>query len=108
MAKTGKHKAGPGRPPAGPIRGKMSNFSTRITAETRAALETEARATNLSQAAEQLLRLGLAVKRERLRGDPTRALCYLIAELAETICPRGIPALEWQANPFMFEAFKLG
>jgi hypothetical protein len=111
--KAGKRKAGPGRKPAGTIRSKVSNFSTRITAETRVALETEARATeqSVSQVAEQLLRLGIKTKRERERPDALRAFCYLVAELAELICnfkeADGKPAFDWRTTPFTFEAFRL-
>jgi len=111
--KAGKRKAGPGRKPAGTIRSKVSNFSTRITAETRVALETEARATeqSVSQVAEQLLRLGIKTKRERERPDALRAFCYLVAELAELICnfkeADGNPVFDWRTTPFTFEAFRL-
>src|SRR5215510_192595 len=99
--KAGKRKAGPGRKPAGTIRSKVSNFSTRITAETRVALEIEARATeqSVSQVAEQLLRLGIKTKRERERPDALRAFCYLVAELGELICnykkADGKPVFDW-------------
>ena len=111
--KAGKRKAGPGRKPAGTIRSKVSNFSTRITAETRVALETEARAKeqSVSQVAEQLLRLGIKTKRERERPDALRAFCYLVAELAELICnfkkADGKPVFDWRTTPFTFEAFRL-
>jgi hypothetical protein len=111
--KAGKRKAGPGRKPAGTIRSKVSNFSTRITAETRVALETEARATeqSVSQVAEQLLRLGIRTKRQREQPDALRAFCYLVAELAELICnykqADGKPVFDWRTTPFTFEAFRL-
>src|SRR5215472_2327559 len=111
--KARKRKAGPGRKPAGTIHSKVSNFSTRITAETRVALETEARATeqSVSQVAEQLLRLGIKTKRARERPDALRAFCYLVAELAELICnfkeADGKPVFDWRTTPFTFEAFRL-
>ena len=43
MAPKKKRAPGGGRKPAGDIHGKSSTLSTRITAETRQALETEAR-----------------------------------------------------------------
>jgi hypothetical protein len=109
--KATKRKAGPGKTPSGPIRGKSSNFSTRITAETREALESEARARgySMSQVAEQFLRLGIRTKRERDRPDAMRGLCYVIAELSELVCnlnPEG-PLPDWRTNPFMHEAFAL-
>jgi hypothetical protein len=111
--KTTKRKAGPGRKPAGTIRSKISNFSTRITAETRQALETEARAAgqSVSQIAEQFLRLGIRTKRDRERPDAIRALCYVVAELSELLCnfkaADGKPAFDWRTSPFMFEALRL-
>ena len=55
-----KRAPGGGRKPAGPISGKLSIFSTRITHETRVALEAEAGMTgqSISQVAEQLINLG--------------------------------------------------
>jgi hypothetical protein len=113
MTNKRKRAPGGGRKPAGDIHGKNAAFSTRITAETRMALETEAKAVrqSISQVAERLLVLGLKVKREHKRDDPMRALCYIVAELAELICnfknPDGKPAFSWRTNPFMFETLKL-
>jgi hypothetical protein len=80
-----KRAPGAGRPPAGPISGKLSNFSTRITHETRVALEAEAGRTgqSISQVAERMISLGLTTKREREKSSPTQALSFMIAELAE-------------------------
>jgi hypothetical protein len=80
-----KRAPGAGRPPAGPISGKLSNFSTRITHETRVALEAEAGRTgqSISQVAERMISLGLTTKREREKSSPTQALSFLIAELAD-------------------------
>jgi hypothetical protein len=102
-----RRKPGPGRKPAGPLRGKSSNFSTRITQETRQALETEAQGADqsVSQVAEQFLRLGIATKRERERPNAIRALGYIVAELAEVIC-RGKKD-DWRTNPFLFETLGL-
>lgn len=49
-----------GRPPKGPMQGKGFNFATRVTAETRAALEAEAQRTgrSMSQVAELWLERG--------------------------------------------------
>src|SRR5215467_1967926 len=76
---------GAGRKPAGPIAGKLSNFSTRITNETRLALEAQAGASgqSISQIAEQMIRLGLGTVAERERSNPTQALAFFIAELAD-------------------------
>jgi hypothetical protein len=103
-------KPGAGRKPIGPIKGKASIFSTRITPQTRGALEAEAKASgqSISQAAERLLQLGLDLRRQREMHDPMRALNYLIDALANacrstaedgTLC-------EWNTSPAIFEAFR--
>jgi hypothetical protein len=112
-----KRAPGAGRKPAGPISGKLSNFSTRITKETRSALESEASATgqSISQVAERLIRAGLTSSRDR---DPAmRALCFLIAQLAGHIVgPKlmevegsksEIPLYCWRSSPFFYRAFKI-
>jgi hypothetical protein len=111
--KAPKRKAGPGRKPGGPIHSKTSNFSTRITPQTRQDLEAEARAAgqSVSQVAEQLLRIGVRAKREKEQPDATRSLCFLVAELSRLLCnfkdANGKPSFYWRTNPYMFEAFKL-
>jgi hypothetical protein len=112
-----KRAPGAGRKPVGPISGKLSNFSTRITKETRSALEREASATgqSISQVAERLIRAGLTSSRDR---DPAmRALCFLIAQLAGHIVgPKlmelegsksEIPLYSWRSSPFFYRAFKI-
>jgi hypothetical protein len=112
-----KRAPGAGRKPAGPISGKLSNFSTRITNETRSALESEAAATgqSISQVAERLIRAGLTASRDR--NPAMRALCFLITQLAGHIVgPKlmevegsksEIPLFNWRSSPFFFRAFKI-
>jgi hypothetical protein len=113
MATKRKRAKGGGAKPKGPLADKTRAFSTRITAETRRALETEAKASgySLSQVAERMLMVGLREKRERDRDDPVRALCFIVAELSALICnfktENGKPAFDWPSNPFMFQAFKV-
>ena len=113
MAPKKKRAPGGGRKPSGDIHGKSSTLSTRITAETRRALETERKATGLSisQIAERLMMVGLREKRARERNDPVRALCYIVAELSGLICNMksedGKPAFDWRTDPFMFRAYQL-
>jgi hypothetical protein len=104
-----KRKPGGGRKP---IYGKTSTFSTRITAETRGALEAEAAEArprqSISQAAERLLRLGLEVKRNRELDDPVRALGYVIRTIAE-FCKSTTKDgrdCDWRNDPAVFEAFR--
>jgi hypothetical protein len=106
-----QRRPGGGRKPAGPIKGKTSNFSTRITAETRQALDNEAKASghSISQVAERVLQLGLAALRDRERRDPTRALVYLIGWIADAssiASPGSNERLDWNEEPFVFEAFE--
>src|SRR5215216_2828785 len=105
MAKTAKR----GRPLKGDTH-KTPAYSLRLEKNFRTELQQTADVDNipLSELVLELLRLGLAAQRDRERSNPTRALCFLIAELAETIRPRGMPALEWHAHPFMFETLKVG
>jgi hypothetical protein len=104
---------GRGLKPRSDISRKTATFSTRITAQTRAALEAESRAggQSISQVAERALRLGLEAERDRRRDNAMYALCYLIAETGRVVggfCgPDGRPKFDWRTNQFMFRAFKL-
>jgi hypothetical protein len=110
MAKAKKpRKKGAGRPPAGPIVGKVSVFSTRITAETRAALKAERDASgqSISQIAEQAITLGLETKQERKQRSPVKALAYLVAHLADACSVATSAAakpFEWSDDQFVFDA----
>jgi hypothetical protein len=102
-----KRAPGAGRKPAGPISGKLSNFSTRITNETRIALEAQAGASgqSISQVAERMIRLGLETVAERERSDPTQALAFFIAELAEGCSVNlGDTDFPWNKDWFVFDA----
>src|SRR5262249_23559278 len=110
----GKRK-GAGRPRLTQT-GKTSYFSTRITPQTRARLETESRLSggrSLSQTVEHLLLLGLHEKQARNRPRPIRAMCYLITQLSEMVTVALLreknlthPEYNWRSNPFMFIAFR--
>lgn len=106
-----KRKPGAGRKPAGPIAGKRSTFSTRITAETRGALEAEAAIAgqSISQLTERLLLLALELKRDRDFDDPVRALGYLIGHIAEFCRSTAEDGrdCEWYSDPSVFETFRL-
>jgi hypothetical protein len=117
IRKSRLRRKGGGRKPKPPGEGKTAQFQARISADVRAALDTEAAATGLSVSAiaSGLLRDGLRSKREREfeRDDPMRALWYLVAEAAKEICgwrevrERRKPGLDWRTNPFAHEALKL-
>lgn len=106
-----KRKDGAGRKPSGPITNKRENFSTRITAETREALEVEMAASghSLSQVAERMLTLGLASHLDRRHDDPLRAFSFLAGKLA--LCCQGVRRdgtwCDWNTDPSVFEAFRL-
>jgi hypothetical protein len=106
MAKR-KRAPGGGRKPSGDIRGKKAWFSTRITNETRQALETEAAASDksISQVAEALLIEALVIRHEASLNDPMEALVYIISQLAVVTC-HGLDR-DWRTDPFMFQALKL-
>jgi hypothetical protein len=104
-------KAGPGRKPIGSTR-KSSHFSTRITEETRGALEAAAAASgrSVSQVAEKWLRLAFERDRDgRDSNDPTYALNFLVRGLA-ALCvgvAEGGRQCEWHNDATMFETFRL-
>jgi hypothetical protein len=103
-----KRRPGGGRKP---IYSKVSNFSTRITAETRGALDAKAAeiGKSVSVAAERMLQLGIRADRDRKLDDPVRALAYVIRTIA-TFCrswaPDGSPC-DWRTDPSVFEAFRI-
>jgi hypothetical protein len=103
-----KRAPGAGRKPAGPISGKLSNFSTRITHDTRVGLEAEAAMSrqSISQVAEQMIALGLATKREREQPSPTQAICFLVGQLADSCSALfGDKKFSWNTDAFAFDAF---
>jgi hypothetical protein len=81
-----KRGPGAGRPSKGDIKGKTSTFATRITAETRHALEMAAKKNrrSLSQQAEVVLKAGL--RDEKPGGKPrNHAVAEMVLYLAEGI-----------------------
>jgi hypothetical protein len=105
----GGHRKGAGRPPE---TGKTSYFSTRLTPKTRSLLEAEARrrGKSLSEAAEDLLQLGLEEIAGLGRPKPLRALLFLIESLSNGIRgPHWQDAkYSWRSNPYLFAAFRAG
>jgi hypothetical protein len=117
-----KRKPGGGRKPKGPIRAKSEVFTTRITPETREAIEREAQLSgqSISQAAERLLESGLASKRRGQAHRPLRSLCFVIEQLARAIADQWWTDIgshktprksaesrqdEWLTDPFCYAAF---
>jgi hypothetical protein len=120
-----KRKPGGGRKPKGPIRAKSEVFTTRITPETRRAIEREAKRSeqSISQFAERLLMLGLEARRRRENYRSIRAFCFLIEQLALDMGggrwmdasqfegPKRKPVEraqdEWRTEPFYYKAFTI-
>jgi hypothetical protein len=91
---------------------KISTFSTRITAETRGALEAEAAKSgiSISQLAAKLLDDGLKDRRDRnLVSNPVRALALLIENIEQESRSRAADGTdcEWRTDPTMFETFRI-
>jgi plasmid stability protein len=98
-----KRAPGAGRPPRGDINGKTETFTTRITPETRRALEASARkhGRSLSQEAE----VGLREYLKKPDGFPrNRALASLIRTVAEQI--EAATKLSWTSDTFTSMALR--
>jgi Arc-like DNA binding domain len=107
MAKRKSRAAGGGRKPQGEFSQLTSPFSLRMPDGLRGQLEAAAKKSGRSASQELLARLNSSFARERDQGrDPaTRALCFLLAELADKI--RWPKSRTWQRDPFIFKAFKM-
>jgi hypothetical protein len=112
MAK--KRKPGGGRKPKGDFSRLTSPLTIRMPAEMRKQLEAAANKSGKNVTQELLRRLQNSFNRDREKSrDPAlRALCFLIAEIAEGVVlpepirfPNAYPL--WRSNPFLFRAFKL-
>src|SRR5690349_7365784 len=124
--KPGKRRPGPGRRPL-KSGGKTAIFSTRITAETRAALEKEALGSRLtiSRLVDLYIQDGLRAAQERSRWNDRsiRALghfLWLIDDFTRRVSPEAlnkindddfaIPEeflLTWRNDAYTFEAFRV-
>ena len=76
---------GAGRKPRGEFKGKSATLTTRITAETRAAMERAAQKSGRSLSQEVERRLIDSVRNERNRRSDVRALAEAIAIVAEKV-----------------------
>jgi len=104
MAKT--RKPGGGRKPQGSISGLRSVMSVRMTDAMRKALVKAAKENRRSTTQELLGRLEWSFKEDRKnKRDPaSRALGFLIAELAEYVHSG---TADWRSDPHLFKAFKI-
>jgi hypothetical protein len=95
------------------------NLTIRIDDDLREQLEAAAiarqkRNWNLSQEILRRLRTSLSNEREQQRNPPIRALCFLIAQLADHVVgPKVLregkehPLFDWRTHPFFYKAFKI-
>jgi hypothetical protein len=95
------------------------NLTIRIDDDLREQLETAAiarqkRNWNLTQEILLRLRASLSNEREQQRDPPMRALCFLIAQLANHVVGpkilregKELALYNWRADPFFYKAFKI-
>jgi Arc-like DNA binding dprotein len=102
-----KRAPGAGRKPQGEVSGLTSVMSFRMPKEMRGHLERAAKESGRSVTQETLRRLKWSFDEDRknYRDPAIKALCFLFAELAESI-HHGMP--DWRSDPFLFRAFKIG
>ena len=104
MAK--KRAPGAGRKPRGDFTGKTATLTTRITAETRAAMERAAQKSGRSLSQEVERRLNDSVRNERNRRYDVRALAEAIAIVAEKV--EKATGKHWLQDAFTGEALRGG
>src|SRR5205807_6186365 len=101
-----KRAPGAGRKPKGPFKAKSANFSTRITAETRAELDrlAQAKDQSLSQLVENLLREAISTSRDT--PPHIQALERAVTLLAKDNERR--TGRQWNEDPFTGEMLRSG
>ena len=104
-----KRKPGAGRRPAGPFAHNTAQLTIRMPADMRTSLQAAAQKKGWNITQELLWRLRRSFNKqweEDRRSPAVRALCFLIAELAEQV-GLFLPS-DWHRDPFQFRAFRLG
>src|SRR5205809_413957 len=101
-----KRAPGAGRKPQGEFSNKRAMLATRVTMETRKALDAAARNSgrSLSQEVEHRLRDSLKVSDRAHRQPESEALAYLVRRLAEIISL--ISKRRWHRNRWCIETLK--
>jgi hypothetical protein len=101
-----KRAPGGGRKPRGEFSNKRAMLATRVTTETRKALDAAASISglSLSQEVERRLRDSLIATDKADRDPATAALCHVITRSAETISL--ISERPWNGNRWCVEALK--
>ena len=97
---------GAGRKPRGEFKGKSATLTTRITAETRAAMERAAQKSGRSLSQEVERRLIDSVRNERNRRSDVRALVEAIAIVAEKV--EIATGKHWLQDAFTGDALRHG
>jgi hypothetical protein len=108
MVKRKKATPKGGRKPQGEFSQLNSPFSLRMPADLREQLEAAAKDSGRSVSQEMLDRLSRSFGRDHDKGrDPaTRAICFLLAEVADKIRWL-VPHKSWQHDSFLFRSFKI-
>src|SRR5262245_32900459 len=99
-----KRAPGGGRKPSGPLKGKSATITTRITPETRMALEQASKASDRSLSQEIEIRLRRSVGPDEKRAKHIKAAEELIRLAAEET--ERLTGLNWLADRFTAEALR--
>jgi hypothetical protein len=100
-----KRAPGGGRKPRGPFKGKSTTLTTRITPETRAAMERAAQKSGRSVSQEVERRLDESLRNDRNRRSDVRALAEAVAMIAEKV--EIATGKNWLQDAFTGEALRL-
>jgi hypothetical protein len=101
-----KRAPGAGRKPRGEFKGKSATLTTRITPETRAAMERAAQKSGRSLSQEVERRLNDSVRNERNRRSDVRALAEAVAIVAEKV--EIATGKQWLQDAFTGDALRGG
>jgi hypothetical protein len=105
-----KKKSHAGRKPAGPLANNTSQLTIRMPDDLRAELEESANKRGWSLTQELLWRVRSSYTRQRgeaRRSPATRAICFLIANVADRLSLDRPETSAWYHDPFMYRAFRL-
>ena len=110
MIKPRKRAPGGGRKPQGEFDRLTSLFSLRMPEDLREQIKVAAEESRRSVSQEVIKRLNdsFGVSRDKGRDPAVRAICFLIAEIADEIRWVMEAGQHWDADPFLFRAFKIG
>ena len=103
-----KRAPGAGRKPKGEFSQLTSLFAVRMPQDLRKQIEQAADESHRSVSQEVIKRLNdsFDTGRNKGRDQTTRAICFLISEIASRLGKAALPD-GWHSNPFVFRAFKI-